>query len=187
VIFKFVEISFPSKPNLIQQMTRQFGEERGRKFADLFTCNIGGQVTIDETYRLSALDGFKRECKKAGITMATCYEYKFERRNDGSIVNKTGVSVGWDYLTADQCHGHRVPMFTRRNPDACFEEVEECPPSGCLHCSEELGGVPVPCGSEFFGSAPALQLSDLKIGVYGDKRLAHRPEEELVQIKNKLF
>jgi DNA repair photolyase len=178
LIFKFVEISFSSKQSLIKIMKQTFGK-RGDVFESLLTCNIGGQATIDESYRLNALDGFKRECAKAGVTMATCYEYAYKRDSSGRIVDRTGESVGLKYLTADQCHGHRVPLFTRVNEH--FQEVKECPPSGCLYCAEGSPGGEVPCGSEFYGSAPAWVLADLKIGVYNDPRPARKPE--LVQIQ----
>jgi hypothetical protein len=74
------------------------------------------------------------------------------------------VSIGGDFLTADQCHGHRVPMFTRRELDQPFREVEECPPTGCLACADNNGGKPR-CGSELFGQAKALRLPDLREAV----------------------
>jgi DNA repair photolyase len=181
LIFKFAEIAFPSRPALINVMTQQFGKERGGKFEQLFTCNIGHQATIDEQYRLDALQLFARECRKAGVTMATCYEYKFERDERGRIVSRTGVSVGRDFLTADQCHGHRVPMFTRPVLEGPFAEVEECPPSGCLHCGDESDGVGL-CGSKFLASAKALEFPDYKKSVYGDERAPYTGSSPLVQI-----
>lgn len=188
LIFKFAEIAYPSRPALINVMTTQFGKERGRKFEELFTCNIGHQATIDESYRLAALDLFSKECKKAKVTMATCYEFKFERTDRGKIVNHVGVSIGKDYLTADQCHGHRVPMFTRRFTESPFTEVEECPPSGCLSCGDDNNGVGA-CGSEFMASAKALEFPDFKTSVYQDERGPFRGNNSnsssspLVQIK----
>jgi DNA repair photolyase len=165
LIFKFVEISFPSKKALIDIIGKRHGEAAKATLADLFTCNIGGQATIDEAYRLDALDLFKRECAKAGVTMATCYEYKFERDAAGEILNKTGVSVGGEYLTADQCHGHRVPLFTRVTPDDPFTEVEECPPSGCLTCASDNSGE-ARCQSDLYGKATALGAADWNRPVY---------------------
>jgi hypothetical protein len=182
LIFKFAEIAYPSRASLIDIMTLQFGPERGAKFKELFTCSIGHQATVDEAYRLNALDLFAKECKKAKVSMATCYEFRFERDERGRIVNRTGVSIGRDYLTADQCHGHRVPMFTRRFIGAPFLEVEECPPSGCLHCGDENEGNAGECGSKFMASAKALEFSDYKLPVYGDEREPYRGSNPLVQI-----
>jgi DNA repair photolyase len=180
IIFKFVETAYSYKAALIDKMVKQFGDY-GRKFGELMTCNIGGQATIDEEYRLHALDKYTKECRKAGITMATCYEYKFERDEDGKIISKTGVSVGKDYLTADQCHGHRVPLFTR-NDEGEFKEVEECPPSGCLHCADDHGGIGA-CGSKLFSAAGALRSSDYKHSVYDMEAIS----SSLVQISPMRF
>ena len=160
LIFKFVEISYSSRKALVEIVNKRWGDNRGGVFRDLFTCNIGGEATIDEEYRLSALRLFGDECRKAGVTMATCYEYKYKRDADGAIINKTGISVGAEFLTADQCHGHRVPMFTRDEPGAPFTEIAECPPQGCLTCGDTG---PVPCGSELLGKAPALRAKDLRL------------------------
>jgi DNA repair photolyase len=182
LIFKFVEISFSSRIALVKILTQVFGGKRGEVFGNLLHCNIGGQVTIDEEYRIQALDEYKRECISAGVTMATCYEYAYERDADKKITSHTGISIGSKYLTADQCHGHRVPLFTRI--DGKFQEVKECPSTGCLYCAEGSPGGKVPCGSDWYGSAPAWRLSDLKVGVYEDDRLAHRAEtSDLVQIQ----
>jgi DNA repair photolyase len=163
LIFKFVEISYPSVPAMVDQMRKRFGDERAKKFNDLFTCNIGGQRTIDEAYRKAALDIYSVECKKAGVTMALCYEYEFERDSTGEIISSLGKSMGGKYLTADQCHGHRVPMFTRESADQKFVASEVCPPSGCLTCGDQHGGEEkVPCGSKFLGEANALQDTHYK-------------------------
>lgn len=152
LIFKFVEIVYPSVQGIVTQMQKRFGAERAKKFEDLFTCNIGGVRTIDEGYRKAALDIFAVECKKAGVTMSLCYEYEYERDEAGNIVDKTGISMGAKYLTADQCHGHRVPMYSRDSLDEKFKPMEVCPPSGCLTCADERETVP--CGS------PQLALAD---------------------------
>jgi len=164
LIFKFVEIVYPSVKGLVEQMRRRFGAERAGSFERLFTCNIGGVRTIDEDYRKMALDVFSAECKKVGVTMSLCYEYEYERDEQGKIVSSTGVSMGAKYLTADQCHGHRVPMYVRENLDEPFHPLDECPPSGCLTCGEQSGGDDkVPCGSPVLGSAPALLPRDLRL------------------------
>lgn len=163
LIFKFVEIVYPSVKGLVEQMKKRFGEERANKFEQLFTCNIGGVRTIDEDYRKNALDLFSVECKKAGVTMSLCYEYEYERDGTGKILNSTGVSMGAKYMTSDQCHGHRVPMYSRSSLSDLFTPIEECPPSGCLTCGEQSGGEDkVPCGSAALGSAGALRPVDFK-------------------------
>jgi hypothetical protein len=60
-------------------------------------------------------------------------------------------------------------MFTRDTLESPFEEVEECPPSGCLHCGDESDGVGQ-CGSKFMASAKAMEFIDFKTSVYGDER-----------------
>jgi DNA repair photolyase len=164
VIVKFVEAAYSWAPSMIKRMEKRFGKERTDKFAALFTENIGGQRTIVEPYRLEGHIRYQRKATSLGLTYATCYEYMMERDASGKIVNKTGKSIGRDFLTADQCHGHRVPMFTR-GAAGPFEEVAECPPTGCLSCSDENAGKPR-CGSETMGSALALREKDLKVGVY---------------------
>lgn len=164
IIFKFAEIAYSSRAALIDIMTSQF-KERGEKFRQLFTCNIGSQATIDEEYRINALNLFYRECKKAHVTSAVCYEYKYGRDRDNRINDRVGVSMGRTYLTSDQCHGHRVPMFSRTDLDEPFREVEDCPPSGCLHCEDDNDGKAA-CGSHYFGSARALEMKDFRVSVF---------------------
>lgn len=162
LIFKFVEISFPSVAGMIRQMKMRFGDERGEKFAQLFTCNIGSQRTIDEAYRKKALDLFSVECKKAGVTMALCYEYEFARDKEGKILSATGVSMGAKYLTADQCHGHRVPMYSREDLKEPFKAMDVCPPSGCLTCADSSPEGKTPCGDELLSQAIALEPKHYK-------------------------
>lgn len=158
LIFKFVEIVYPSVKSLVWQMKKRFGEERGGRFEALFDCNIGGVRTINEDYRKAALDLFSIECKKAGVTMSLCYEYEFERDASGKVLRSRGVSMGPKYMTSDQCHGHRVPMYTRDRAEDQFKPLEVCPPSGCLTCGDQHGGdEKVPCGSPFLGAANALE------------------------------
>jgi len=165
VIVKFVEAGYSWAPAMADRIKFRFGEERGRKFESLFTENIGGQRTIVEDYRLEGHRRYQKAATRLGMTYATCYEYRMERDATGRVTNKTGVSVGKEFLTADQCHGHRVPMFTRNHINEPFQEVQECPPTGCLSCADDNGGKSR-CGSDLFGSAPALRLPDLKVGVY---------------------
>tara|TARA_R110000824_G_scaffold120382_3_gene275608 strand:- start:698 stop:2269 length:1572 start_codon:yes stop_codon:yes gene_type:complete len=171
LIFKFVEIVTPSRNAIVRNMRARFGGskgegglDRGDLFDALFSEVIGGMYTIQETYRKAALDIFSVHCKKAGVTMALCYEYEYRRDAEGNIIDKTGVSMGGRYLTADQCHGHRVPMFGRNGPDEPWQEIEGCPPSGCLTCSDTHGGEDnVPCDNPVLATANALKPSHLHI------------------------
>jgi hypothetical protein len=160
IIVKFVEAGYSWALTMTERMIKRFGD-RGRAFADLFTENVGGQRCVQEEYRLSAHRLYSHWAKKMGLTYATCYEYKYERDESGRVVDKTGVSIGREFTTADQCHGHRVPMYTRLSGGDQFLPVEECPPSGCLYCAEENGGS-ARCGDDLAGQAVALRASDLK-------------------------
>ena len=164
VIVKFVEAGYSWAPSMTQRIIQRFGPERGGEFARLFTQNIGGQKTIDEAYRMEAHERYSKAATFCGLTYSVCYEYAYPRDENGRIINKVGVSVGPRFMTSDQCHGHRVPMFTRENLDEPFREVEECPPSGCLTCADETGTAA--CGSNLFGAARALRLPDFRHGVY---------------------
>jgi DNA repair photolyase len=165
VIVKFVEAGYSWAPAMVERIKRRFGDERGSAFERLFTENMGGQRTIAEWYRLEGHRRYSSKAAQLGLTYATCYEYKYERSPSGAISGKTGVSLARDYLTADQCHGQRVPMFSRESLSEPFREVEECPPSGCLYCADDNGGQPR-CGSELYGSAKALRLVDLKKSIW---------------------
>jgi len=164
VIVKFVEAGYSWAPSMIERLRKRFGA-RADRFAELFTDNMGGQRCVAEGYRLEGHAIYSKKAREEGMTYATCYEYRYDRTPDGAIVNKTGVSIGAEYLTADQCHGHRVPMFTKLDGSTEFTEVAECPPSGCLTCASDNGGASR-CGSELYGAAQALRKSHLKIGVY---------------------
>jgi DNA repair photolyase len=170
LIFKFVEIVYPSAAGMIRQMRRRFGSDRAYLFEGLFVQNIGGVRTIAEEYRRAALDRFLVETKRAGVTMGLCYEYEYERDAEGNVVSKTGVSMGARYLTADQCHGHRVPMHVRDSADEPFRPLEVCPPSGCLTCGDERGEDEVPCGDVRLGRAPALRPADYNVFPVKDLR-----------------
>jgi DNA repair photolyase len=164
VIVKFVEAGHSWAPTMVQRMEQRFGKERAAVFRELFTCNIGSEKTIDEGYRLAAHDRLKRVATKLGMTYATCYEYRYARDAEGNILSKTGVSVGRNYATSDQCHGHRVPLFTRERLEDRFQPVPDCPPSGCLYCADENKEDPGEprCGNELFGQAKALRGADYK-------------------------
>lgn len=158
VIVKFVEAGYSWAPTMVERMIKRFGD-RGREFADLFCENIGGQRTVAEEYRIKAHERYSMYARKAGLTYAVCYEYEYERDENGEIVDKTGVSLGPKFTTSDQCHGHRVPVYVR--VENKFRPLEECPPSGCLYCASDNGGKPR-CGDDLAGQAKALKLVDLK-------------------------
>ena len=149
---------------MVMRIQKRFGGRRANEFERLFVENIGGQKTIAEHYRMKGHRMYSRHAKKIGLTYATCYEYKYERNADGSIKDKTGVSVGRDYTTASQCHGPAVPVYARDSEEYDFEPLDECPPSGCLYCAAENDGEPR-CGDDLLGQALAVKFSHLKLPV----------------------
>lgn len=152
VIIKFVEANFPWAAAMYERIARKFPGLPSDRFKELFTENGGGgQRTIVETYRREGHARYSAKAKSLGLTYATCYEYT--RDATGRF-----RSIGPEYLSADQCHGHMVPMH-RRTPNG-FEAMAECPPSGCLRCSNE--GEPSLCDSDILTSAKALRLPDLR-------------------------
>jgi DNA repair photolyase len=151
VIFKFVEANHPWAPSMVQKVIKRFGENRAAKFVELFTENsCGGQKTIQEDYRREGHERYRAKCQSLGLTSSLCYEY----------TKRSGEwrSMGPEFLTADQCHGHRVPMFQKRGDR--FAEMEVCPPSGCLTCADKTGKPA--CGSDLLGEAKALRLADFR-------------------------
>ena len=160
VIVKFVEAGYSWAPAMVERITKRFGDNRAAAFRDLFVQNIGGQRTVDEQYRMEGHRLYRAAAKRLGLTYATCYEYKYARDAAGEIINKVGVSVGSEFLTAAQCHGQRVPMFSRTDLSAPFKEEKACPPAGCLTCADKTGVAK--CGSDLFGAAGALRLPDFK-------------------------
>lgn len=168
VIVKFVEANYTWAPAMVEKMIRKFGK-RGEKFGALFTDNQGGERVIQEAYRLDAHKQLSEHASAIGLTYATCYEYRYERDEHGNITSKRGISIGREFTTADQCHGHKVPMFTRNSSSEMFREVEECPPSGCMYCASENDDQPR-CGDELAGAAPALRFADMKAPI-GQGRL----------------
>lgn len=158
VIVKFVEAGYSWAPAMTGRLTKRFGVERGKAFQELFQENqAGSQKTIVEPYRMKAHKLYQEMATKRGMTYATCYEYRRRTPEEG----KGWMSVGREMTTADQCHGQRVPMFTRSNVKDNFTEVEECPPTGCLYCTDDNDGKPR-CGSETFGAAKALRAGDYR-------------------------
>ena len=179
VIVKVVEAGYSWAPEMIARNKKRFGLKRGTQFEKLFTQNIGGQKTVEEKYRLEGHRIYKDHATRIGLTYATCYEYRYESANADGKVSKTGISIGREFTTADQCHGQRVPIFTRDSSDEMFREVEECPPSGCLYCAKENDGE-ARCGDELMGQAPALVFKDLK------QPIGQGIPRELVQLGVKL-
>lgn len=151
VIVKFVEANYPDAPTMVTLMEKRFGANRAAHFRELFTENYGGNKTIDYAYRIEGHRRYQAAATRLGMTYATCYEYD----------PATKRSIGRDWATSDQCHGQRVPMFSRLDTAVPFSEVAACPPSGCLHCSDENAGKPR-CGSDLFGAAKANRLADYK-------------------------
>jgi DNA repair photolyase len=167
VIVKFVEAGYNWAPAMIQRLKQRFGDNRGGVFESLFTDNMGGQKCVDEQWRMEAHRELQPHATKLGMTYATCYEYEYiDRAPDGTLNSKRTRSVGKQFLTADQCHGKRVPMFTRIDTAVPFHEVAECPPSGCLSCGDDDPEGRGACGSLLFGAAKSNKLKDFKHSVY---------------------
>lgn len=164
VIVKFVEAGYSWAPAMVERMRKRFGK-RGDEFEALFTDNIGGEKSVQEEYRLNAHRIYSTYARRFGLTYATCYEYKYERDASGKVLNKTGVSIGREFTTADQCHGHRVPVYAREREDELFRPLDECPPSGCLYCVSENPRHVAPCGDTLAGEATALRSVDLKLKI----------------------
>lgn len=159
VIVKFVEAGYSWAPTMVERLRKRFGDVRAGVFAGLFVENqAGAQKTIVEPYRLEAHALYRKWTTELGMTYATCYEY---RRGKPGTAEPAWLSVGREYTTADQCHGQRVPMFTRTGPTEDYQEVKECGPTGCLHCDDDNDGKPR-CGSKTFGDARALRAPDYK-------------------------
>lgn len=155
VIVKFVEAGYAWAGTMVERINKRFGDNRGAAFRELFTENsCGGQRTITEEYRREGHTRYQRRATELGMTYSLCYEYA---RDPGGQWR----SMGPDYITSDQCHGHRVPMHVRPGPGRPFAALGECPPSGCLSCADTNAGVPR-CGSELLGSAKALRIADLR-------------------------
>lgn len=157
VIVKFVEAGYSWAPTMVERLRKRFGVERASVFEQLFTENqAGAQKTIVESYRLEAHALYRRWATELGMTYATCYEYRKGRAGEPKW-----LSVGREFITSDQCHGQKVPMFTRNDLAQPFQEVQECAPTGCLHCADDNDGK-ARCGSEKFGAAKALRAPDYK-------------------------
>lgn len=157
VIVKFVEASHAWVGAMVERMATRFGANRAAHFRELFVENsCGGQKTIAEEYRREGHTRYRKRATELGMTYALCYEYT--RTPDG------WKSMGPEFLTSEQCHGHRVPMHVRRM--GRFSPLSVCPPSGCLSCADESGKGK--CGSTLLGAAKALRISDLRKDWDGD-------------------
>jgi hypothetical protein len=154
VIVKFVEAGHAWAKAMVERIAKKFPGKRSDEFRELFTENqCGGQKTVREDYRREGHERYQRKATALGMTYSLCYEY----------THKTGAwhSMGPEFLTADQCHGHRVPMFQKvLGNDNLFAEMEVCPPSGCLRCGD--GHEESLCGSEVLTAAKALRLPDFR-------------------------
>lgn len=167
VIVKFVEAGYAWAGTMVERVKARFGDNRGGVFESLFTDNMGGQKCVDEEWRMEAHRRLQPLATKLGMTYATCYEYAYnDRAPDGSLRSKSARSIGADFLTADQCHGQRVPMFTRLDTSVPFSEVAECPPSGCLSCADGSEDGRGACGSLLFGAAKSNRLKDFRKSAY---------------------
>jgi DNA repair photolyase len=159
VIVKFVEAGYSWSPAMIERLAKRFGAARAAKFTELFSENqAGAQKTITQPYRIEGHQLYKQWATELGMTYSTCYEY---RRGIPGNGEPGWVSVGREYTTADQCHGQRVPMYTRKSIHDRFVEVAECAPTGCLYCADDNGGQ-ARCGSDEWGAARALRAADYK-------------------------
>ena len=154
VIVKFVEANHPWAPAMVERITKRFGSNRAAAFRELFTENsCGGQKTVQEAYRREGHERYRARATALGMTYSLCYEYT--KQPSGRF-----VSMGPEFLTAEQCHGHKVPFHVRAS-DGHFAPLDACPPSGCLSCADTNSGEPR-CGSSLLGAATALKISDLR-------------------------
>jgi DNA repair photolyase len=179
VITKFVETAYPWVPAMVAAVGKGFGAVARERFASLFTQNIGGQRTVDEGYRMEGHRLYQAAATKANMTYALCYEYRYLRDENGGIINKVGISMGPDFMTSDQCHGRRVPLYSREDLSKPFQEVKQCPPAGCLTCADGRKTGLGRCGSPLYSAAKALTLADMK---YSVKDKVGPKKTELTQI-----
>jgi DNA repair photolyase len=166
VIVKFIECSWAFSNTMIGKIYKQFGEKVGGRFAELFTENqCGAQKTINETYRREGHTRYRALATKLGMTYSLCYEYTNVERDNPKATKKIWHSMGEEFRTSDQCHGHRIPFHVKtKDSGDMFVPLEEfCPPAGCLTCPTKVGdGTTGPCGDALFSSANALVEKDFK-------------------------
>lgn len=157
LIFKFVEVVHSAERALRERVRRVF-PDRADEFDGLLTDSIGHVKTVAEGYRVDLLGRLQRVCTARNLTMGLCYEYAYRRDAKGAVIDRTGESLGPRFTTGDQCHGRRVPVFSRPSADVAFAPIPDCPPGGCLYCADEAGA---PCGSALLARATALRPADL--------------------------
>lgn len=166
VIVKFVEANIPWSGSMVAKITQKFGDNRAAAFRDLFVENsCGAQRTIHRDYRLEGIRRYQRKATQLGLTFSLCYEY--DKGADGKW-----RSIGKDWHTSEQCHGHRVPLYVRTGDR--FNPLSVCPPSGCLHCAEDAPDEKPRCGSELFAQAKDLTISDFRKSFDGKVSLERR-------------
>lgn len=154
VIVKFVEANHPWAGALTERLAKRFGDNRASAFKQLFVeKQAGQQTTITEEYRREGHTRYRKKATELGMTYSLCYEYT--RRPDGRW-----VSMGPEFITSEQCHGHAVPWHTKQ-PTGKFAPLGVCAPGGCLTCADDNAGKPR-CGSELLGAAGSLRMSDFK-------------------------
>lgn len=163
MIFKFVEAVLPAAPVLIGNIKRLF-PERGKAFEDLFCETIGGVRNIREDYRIASHKLFREACNEAGVTMSLCFEFRYKRNSAGEVIDKTGINLGREFITGDQCHGQRVPIHLKSGGK--FIPWNVCPPAGCLYCAEQSKPGKPPCGVPYLQDAWALKPSDYNKGYW---------------------
>lgn len=152
VIVKFVEANHPWVGGMVQRITEKFGANRAALFKELFVeKQAGAQTTITEEYRREGHTRYRKKATEVGMTYSLCYEYT---KQDGRW-----RSMGREFITSEQCHGHRVPWHYRVGGK--FRPIEACPSSGCLSCADDNAGKPR-CGSSLLGAAKALRIGDLR-------------------------
>lgn len=163
VIVKFVEANHPWVPGLVARFTEKFGDNRAAAFRELFIeKQAGAQTTITEEYRREGHRRYQKKATELGLTYALCYEY--------TKTPQGWKSMGSEFLTADQCHGHAVPFHVKQ-ADGKFHPLSVCPPSGCLRCGDDTSDGKGKCGSELLGAAKALKAADFKRPFDGDQTL----------------
>jgi DNA repair photolyase len=170
VIVKFVECSWAFHSTMVSKVRKLFGDAKADAFAELFTENqCGAQRTVNETYRREGHTRYRALATKLGMTYSLCYEYTNVKRND-SGAKKEWHSMGEEFRTSDQCHGHRIPWHvkTPESGDLFLPMEEYCPPAGCLTCPTKKGdGNLGACGDQMFSDAKALVAKDFKVPYAG--------------------